>query len=598
MTLLTAKNFSVSAPLNGAEVPVIRNLTFALSPGTVMALVGESGAGKSMIGRAIAQLMPAGFKTTTGTLSFDGQNLATMPPARRRALLGRDIAFIPQEPLTALNPVLTIGHQMAEHLAHIGVTEARQREARSIAALEAVHLTNAADLLSRYPHQLSGGMCQRVLIAMAFASRPRLVVADEPTTALDVTIQSVIIELMQELQARDDTAVLFITHDLRLARKVCDQVTVLYGGAAVEQGPAAQIFAAPAHPYTRCLQLANPPISGSPRDLYALPDQMPGLRALAQLPGCRFAPRCPLAQPYCCEVDPPLTGPTPENGAHRVACHYPEHTREITVPAAPIHPPTESGPPLLDVTNLSKRYNTGGLWRRATTLALQDISFTLAAGEFLAVVGESGSGKTTLGRLVMGLDAPTSGTIILAGKNVTAANTRDRAHRIRHAQMVFQDPQSALNPRRRVGAIVTQAMEAAGQPGRQARAQELLREMGLAPEIAGRAPSQLSGGQRQRVNIARALCNIPDLLVADEIVSGLDVSVQAQLLILLQRLRRERDFAMLFISHDLSVVRHLCDRVLVMHRGQIVEQGPTRTVFDHPQHPYTKSLLAAVPADV
>ena len=589
MSLLTARNFTLSARIAGETIPVIRHLDLSLAPGRVLGLVGESGAGKSMIGRAIAQLLPPGFHPTAGHLAFDGQDLATMNPGRRRALLGRDIAFIPQEPLTALNPVLTIGAQIAEHFAHIGLAD---RGDRAIAALEAVHLANAADLLRRYPHQLSGGMCQRVLIAMAFASRPRLVVADEPTTALDVTIQSVIIELMAELQRRDQTAVLFITHDLRLARRICDDIAVLYAGAVVESGPAAEVFADPRHPYTRCLQLANPPITGPRRALYALPEQMPGLRALARLPGCRFAPRCPLAQDDCRRTDPPLHG-TP----HPAACLHSDRTPSIEVGPAAARPARAPRPPLLEVTALAKTFHTGSLWRRRQTRALHDITLTIAPGEFVAVVGESGSGKTTLGRLVMGLDTPTAGHIRLAGRDVTPARAPDRRHRVQHAQMVFQDPQSALNPRRRVAAIVTQAMEAAGQGGRADRAADLLRDLGLSPEIAARTPAQLSGGQRQRVNIARALCNLPDLLVADEIVSGLDVSVQAQLLILLQRLREHRDFAMLFISHDLSVVRHLCDRVIVMHRGEIVEQGETNQVFSRPQHPYTRALLAAVPPD-
>ncbi len=593
MSLLVARDFSIATTLGEQVVPVIRHLEFSLAPGRVMGLVGESGAGKSMIGRAIASQLPPGFAPSSGSLAFDGEDLLRMPGPRRRALLGRDIAFIPQEPLTALNPVLSIGAQMNEHFAHIGVASREARRERAVAALQSVHLANAEDLLHAYPHQLSGGMCQRVLIAMAFASRPRLVIADEPTTALDVTIQAVIVELMAELQDRDDTAVLFITHDLRLARKICDDICVLYAGAVVEAGPASEIFQAPAHPYTRCLQLANPPMRGPRRALYALPEQMPGLRALAQLSGCRFAPRCPLASEECLAIDPPLRGED-----HRAACLHGEFTQDINVADAPPAPVAAAGAPLLQVDGLSKRFSSGGLFRKSSTLALRDASLRIAAGEFVAVVGESGSGKTTLGRLLMGLETPSSGRIVLAGRDVTAGRGSDRRHRIRFAQMVFQDPQSALNPRRRVGAIVTQAMEVAGAGGDRARrARELLSEMGMSPEMAGRTPAQLSGGQRQRVNIARALCNVPQLLVADEIVSGLDVSVQAQLIILLQRLRAELDFAMLFISHDLSVVRHLCDRVIVMHRGEIVEQGATAEVFAHPQHPYTRALLAAVPAE-
>ena len=591
MTLLVARRLTVSTMMGTERVPVIRGLDLSLAPGQVVGLVGESGAGKSMIGRAVAQLLPPGFAVTGGTLHFDGRDLVRMDATHRRRLLGRDIAFIPQEPLTALNPALTIGTQMEEHFSHLGIARKEERTARAIMALEAVHLRDAADLLRRYPHQLSGGMCQRVLIAMAFASRPRLVIADEPTTALDVTIQARIVELMAELQQRDGTAVLFITHDLRLAAKICDEICVLYGGAVVEQGPARRVFSLPMHPYTRCLQLSNPPMTGPRRGLYALPEQMPGLRALTGLAGCRFAPRCPLAGEECRTTDPHLTGDD-----QRAACLQPYLTSGIDVGPAP-DPVTVPGgaAPIVQVEKLAKRFTTGSLLRRRTTDAVIDVDFHIAPGEFVAVVGESGSGKSTLGRLIMGLETPTSGRITLAGQNTTNPSAATRRHRIRTAQMVFQDPQSALNPRRRVAAIVTQALEAAGLDAatRQSRAAELLRDMGLSPELGTRTPAQLSGGQRQRVNIARALCTVPKLLVADEIVSGLDVSVQAQLLTLLQRLRREHEFAMLFISHDLSVVRHLCDRVLVMFRGRIVEQGPTDDIFTRPQHAYTKALLEA-----
>jgi len=598
MSLLVARGLTIGTQIGGASVSVIRNLDLSLAPGTVLGLVGESGAGKSMIGRAVTQLLPPGFAVSGGSLRFDGQDLVRMAPARRRSLLGRDIAFIPQEPLTALNPVLTIGAQLNEHLAHVGVNGRAARRGRAIAALDAVHLRDPEALLRRYPHQLSGGMCQRVLIAMAFASRPRLVVADEPTTALDVTVQARIVALMRELQQRDATAVLFITHDLRLAAQVCDEVAVLYAGAVVEQGPARRVFGLPAHPYTRCLQLANPSMKGPRRALYSLPEQMPGLLALATMQGCRFATRCPIAQPACVEHDPPLEG-----DEHRAACFYSEWAGSIDLAdtrRAPMRARNE--PPLLRVEGVSKHFFSGGLLHRAETVAVREVSFALAPGEFVAVVGESGSGKTTLGRLLMGLERPSSGRITLAGRDVTQPSAEVWRHWIQTAQMVFQDPQSALNPRRRVAAIVTQAMEAGWQRApreqRLQRAEELLAEMGLAQELASRIPAQLSGGQRQRVNIARALCVMPKLLLADEIVSGLDVSVQAQLLNLLQRLRAELDFAMLFISHDLSVVRHLCERVLVMYRGEIVEEGPTEAVFMAPRHEYTKALLAAVPAEL
>ena len=597
MSLLAARDLTVSATLEGERVPVIRSLDLALEPGRILGLVGESGAGKSMIGRTIAQLLPPGFAVTGGSLTFAGSDLVRMEAEARRALLGRAIAFIPQEPLSALNPVLTIGRQFEEHLARLDGSTARQRRERMVAALDAVHLADGADLLRRYPHQLSGGMCQRVLIAMAFASRPKLVIADEPTTALDVTIQARIVRLIAEMQERDGTAVVFITHDLRLAAQVCDDILVLYAGRAVEFGPARRVFASPAHPYTRCLQLANPAMSGPRRALYALPERMPGLRAWKDIAGCAFALRCPSAVGDCSRDVPP---PVSVAAGHMAACIRIETTAAIMAPTLGAGGEAAARAPILDVEGLSKQFDIrGGLFRRRSFAAVRDVSLTLHENEFVGIVGESGSGKSTLARLIVGLEQPSEGRIAIAGRDVGDGSAEAQAHRRRHVQMVFQDPQSALNPRRRVASIVTPPIElnGASRQERLARAEALLAEIGLPPEMARRYPVQLSGGQRQRVNIARALCAVPRILIADEIVSGLDVSVQAQLLNLLIGLRRERHFSMLFISHDLSVVRYLCDRVLVMYRGEVVEAGPTERVFAAPAHDYTRTLLAAVPPD-
>jgi peptide/nickel transport system ATP-binding protein len=597
MSLLAAKNLTVTASIRGDSFPVISDLSFDVEPGKILGLVGESGAGKSMIGRTIAQFLPHGFTVTGGSLEFAGEDLVAMPRERRRNLLGRDIVFIPQEPLSALNPVLTIGQQMGEHLARIGFRSAERRR-KALESFESVHLPHGAELLDKYPHQLSGGMCQRVLIAMAFASGPRLVVADEPTTALDVTIQARIVALIAEMQKRDGTAVIFITHDLRLATQICDEMLVLYAGRAAERGPARELFLKPAHPYTRCLQLANPSMSGERRGLFTLPERMPGLRAIKSLSGCRFASRCPNVVDLCRAAEPPFL---PVGPGRVAACIRTSLTSSIVPPGAVPMPARDHGRPLIEMSDVTKRFVTR--WRlfgKPTEFtAVKDATFSLGENEFLGVVGESGSGKSTIARLAVGLEAPTKGRIVIAGRNVTANGSQDRAHRRRHVQMVFQDPQSALNPRRRIASIVTQALEAAGIPEaeRLERARALLAEIGLAPETMTRFPAQLSGGQKQRVNIARALCAVPQILVADEIVSGLDVSVQAQLLDLLLRLRQEHGFSMLFISHDLSVVRYLCDRVLVMQRGEIVESGATEEVFAAPRHPYTRTLLAAVPPD-
>ena len=530
----------------------------------------------------------------------------TLLTSGRQALLGKDITFIPQHPLTSLNPVRSIGTLFDEHLRRLGVGGAAERRARAIAHLDDVHLPDPADLLHKYPHQLSGSMCQRVLIAMAFAGEPKLIIADEPTTALDVVTQAHIMGVIGEMRARHATALMFITHDLRLAAQICDEIIVMYAGEIIERGPARAVFAAPGHPYTASLELANPNLTGAPRKLLSLPEHMPGLTAYAGLPGCRFAPRCPVADPACAGYRTALGEAEPGRwvraagrclGADLAAREGLAHTIGGQAPDG-----TES--PLMRVEALGKTYRgrctmLGG--RRSAVEAVRNVSFELRAGEFVGIVGESGSGKSTVARLLMGLETPSAGRIEIDGTDVTGPFSRHAGLRVRAIQMIFQDPQSALNPRRRVGRLVTQPLESGRQPmrwpERLARARELLGHAGLPVDMLDRYPSQLSGGQRQRVNIARALSTAPKVLVADEIVSGLDVSVQAQILNLLLRLREESDIALLFISHDLAVVRYLCSRVLVMHKGDVVEAGATETVFSRPQHAYTKTLLAAVPPD-
>src|SRR5262245_26293833 len=329
MSVLVARDLTVSAKLGGDLVPVLRDFSLKLDAGRVVGLVGESGAGKSMVGRTIAQMLPPGFAVTGGILRFADQDLVAMEPQARRSLLGQQIAFIPQEPLSALNPVLTIGRQLDEHLGRLGLRSARERRMRALALLDAVHLPRGTDLLHQFPHQISGGMCQRVLIAMAFASQPRLVIADEPTTALDVTIQARIVRLITEMQQREGTAVLFITHDLRLAGQVCDDIMVLYAGRPAEYGPARAVLAEPAHPYSRCLQLANPPMTGARRALASLPERMPGLAAYKDIAGCAFAPRCPNAVPQCTQAPPPFVAVAP---AHMAACIRIQATRAIASP--------------------------------------------------------------------------------------------------------------------------------------------------------------------------------------------------------------------------------------------------------------------------
>ena len=489
MDTLTAKNVAVTVDFADRSVPVIQDLNFTLAAGRILGLVGELGAGKSMVGRAIAQLLPAGFVVTRGELMFDGQDLVRMRQEQRRELLGREIAFIPQEPLSGLNPVLTIGHQIDEHLARLRIGNARARREHALAMLDAVHLKQGADLLGKYPHQLSGGMCQRVLIAMAFSGRPKLLVADEPTTALDVTIQARIVQLIAEMQRHDGTSVVFISHDLRLAAQICDEILVLYAGRPVEYGPARRVLARPMHPYTRCLQLSNPAMSGPRRGLYSLPERMPGLSALMDIEGCLFAPRCPCKIRDCTRAMPAFSK---IQGNHIVACIRSESTDAISVPAlAPLDAP-DTGTPLLVVERLSKTFIVDrGFFRRTSVAAVKDVTFTLHENEFVGIVGESGSGKSTVARMLCGLERPSQGAIVIGGRDVSDGSAPARAHQRAHVQMVFQDPQSALNPRRRVVSIVTQVMEATGEMDwnqRLVRAEALLAEIGLPPECGPTVP--------------------------------------------------------------------------------------------------------------
>lgn len=594
--LLELQGVTVSMTRGRQSVAVLRDLNIALPRGATLGLVGESGAGKSMIGRLIGHEMPASFRVTGGKLLFEGRDLLNMSVRAHRALLGTRIAFIPQEPMSALNPVMTVGAQLNEHMARLGVPLG-QRRARAVQALDEVKIHAPEEVLDKYSFQLSGGMCQRVMIAMAFLSDPDLVISDEATTALDVTTQTHMIRLLRSLQERRGTTIIFITHDLRLAAHVCDTVAVLYAGDVFEIGPAKTVLDAPQHPYTQALHRANPALEGPVTQLSALPGQMPSTDELTLQTGCRLAPRCPRAVAACTTAVPDLSAIAP---GHRVRCILPGAQADGPMPdAMPAHTPRAEAAPLLAVEGLRKSYVTRHGWRKTGRVdAVQETSFTIAPGEFVGLVGESGSGKSTIGRLVMGLEQPDAGRILLNGTPLTNS-AQDWQRRITAIQFVFQDPRSALNPRRRVMSLATQSWEAKPYlaTDRRRRAEELMAEVGLASAMVARYPRQMSGGQRQRVNIARALCDTPRLLIADEIVSGLDVLVQAQILNLLLALRREHNIALLFISHDLAVVRYLCERVMVVQRGQVVESGATEAVFRSPQHPYTRELLASVPPE-
>jgi peptide/nickel transport system ATP-binding protein len=606
--ILAIDNLTLSTRVNGQQVDLLRGLSVSLGRGRVLGLVGESGAGKSMIGRIIAGQTPSGFEVTKGRVLFDGTDLLSLDRKAWRALLGRRIAFIPQEPLTALNPVLTIGQTFEEHLAHLGIAP-KERHALMLQQLDAVHLPKPDDMLHRYPHELSGGQCQRVLIAMAFVANPALIVADEPTTALDVISQVNVLRLLAEQRRRHETAMLLITHDLRLAAHVCDDITVLYAGEQVEYGPACDVLRRSLHPYTLALDQATPDVHGPQRRLSALSGQMPGVSTLGLMAGCRFASRCPQRM-TACEATPPAS----IEGApgHWVRCLKPrdvssnsQNGASETAPAIWQAPDGDTAAtPLIELRDATLCYTARrGLLgqRKVRNFAVEGLSLKVRPGEFVGIVGESGSGKSSVAKLIVGAEALSGGALLIEGQDRALAGAEVRRLSRERVQMIFQDPHSALNPRRSVYRLLTQAYEADRQAAaltkhkREERAEALVGDVGLPADTLTRFPSQLSGGQKQRVNIGRALCVMPRLIVADEIVSGLDVSVQAQILNLLIELGRRHGIALMLISHDLSVVRYLCSRVVVMQRGKVVEQGRTEEVFSDPQHAYTRLLLSSVP---
>ncbi len=521
----------LSAQTRGG-VALLRDVSLSVAAGEVHGLVGTSGAGKSMIGRCVLGILPDAVRITAGSIRFDGHELVGLSERARRAI-GRDLAMIPQDPLSALNPSHRIAAQMTDVMRHrLGLSRG-EAEARALAMLREVHIRDPARVLHRYPHELSGGMRQRVLIATAFACTPKLIVADEPTTALDVTVQKQILRLIRDLQRAHGTAVLFVTHDLGVVAKICGSVSVLRGGEVVEQAPVAEIIGHPSHAYTRAL------FAATARGAFRSSSSAAALRSPAMTAALLRA----------------------------------EGVRVTLADRAGKRP-----------------------FRRAPMLEiLHGVDLSVDRGEAVGIVGESGSGKTTLGRALLRLIVPAAGRIMFDGQDITHANEAALRPLRARMQMVFQNPLSSLNPRRSVLASVAAPLRARGDRDARARAVLALERAGLSAALGGRYPHQLSGGQRQRVGIARAIATEPAFILADEIVSGLDVTTQAQILDLLRALRRDMGLALAFITHDLSVVRVLCERVVVMHQGRIVEQGSCAEVFAAPQHPYTRRLLAAVP---
>jgi peptide/nickel transport system ATP-binding protein len=585
---------------------VVDGVDLDIERGETFVLLGESGCGKSMTALSIMRLLPHAARITGGAVLLDGDDILRLPETAMREVRGRRIAMIFQEPQTSLNPVLSIGRQVSEVLEWHRGLRGRRARARSVELLDAVGIPDPERRYDEYPHQLSGGMKQRIMIAMALAGGPDLLIADEPTTALDVTIQAQVLELLRDLQEKTGMAILLITHDLGVVSETADRVAVMYAGQIVEQAGRDRFFAAPAHPYSRKLFDSVP--NGEKRGgrLAVIRGTVPPLTRA--FPGCRFESRCDYAFAPCAGMAPAWS----EAGAgQRVRCHLhdPDHAGHTSaVPAVP--KPTAGTPSasrdangaLLEVDDLKVYFPIQrGILRRVVgyVRAVDGVSLSIAAGRTLALVGESGSGKTTAGKGILKLIEPAGGTVRFDGVEFSALRGAALRRRRADVQFIFQDPYASMNPRMQVGDIIAEGMLAQGIGGnsaeRDARVCTLLRDVGLAEDARFRYPHEFSGGQRQRICIARALAVEPKLIVCDEPTSALDVSVQAQILNLLLELQDTLGLAYLFITHNLAVVEYLAHEVAVMYLGRIVEHGTVREVLEQPRHPYTQALLSAVP---
>jgi len=599
--VLEIEDLHVHFVTSHGTVRAVEGVSYKVYPGEMVAIVGESGSGKSVSALAVMRLLPPNTaRIINGRILFDGRSLLELDDEQMRQIRGRHISMIFQEPMTSLNPVLTIGLQIKEPLLiHMGMDE-EQATARAVELLTLVGITDPASRLAQYPHQLSGGMRQRVMIAIGLACNPKLLIADEPTTALDVTIQAQILELMKDLSRRLGIAVIIITHNLGIVARYADRVNVMYAARLVESGPAESVFGRPLHPYARGLLTAVPRLDrGRAAKLSTIEGAPPNL--LNPPSGCRFQPRCRFAYEACSQL-PAFAEVEP---GHFAACH---RTPEIEVldrePAAQtVHRGVmlDDVGAMLDIRKASKFFPIGGgLFGGKAKLvrAVNDVSLTVRAGETVGLVGESGCGKSTLGRLVLRLEDPTAGEIIFDGTDLAPLGRRQMTDVRRKMQVIFQDPYSSLNPRMTVGQIIGEPIHVhkiLPKDKIEARVAELLQLVGLFPYMALRYPHELSGGQRQRVGIARALAVEPRVIVCDEAVSALDVSIQGQVINLLEDLQQKLKLTYLFIAHDLAVVRHISTRVAVMYLGRIVEFADSDELFANPKHPYTQALLAAAP---
>jgi len=613
---LAVEQLTVTYAGEGGRVLAVDDVSFAIQRGEVLGLVGESGSGKSTVASAIIGLLAANATVQSGRLLIDGQDLRALSPEALRRLRGDRLAMVFQDPLSSLTPSIRVGEQIAEVLrVHRGLSTAAA-ERRAVDLLASVEVPDPPLRARAYPHQLSGGMQQRVLIAMALACEPDVLIMDEPTTALDVTTEATILDLVADLKRRVRAGILYITHDMGVVARLCDRVAVLYAGQLLEEGSVEEIFDRPRHPYTKGMLAAIPRLDRAHpgKRLPAIPG---GIPRAGDLPaGCVFGPRCPFAAGGCAERRQPPREPW------AVRC---ERAEELTGMSWPDAVPDNggavtdrlgSGPaPLVRAEALVKEFPQRGRWTdwridrggplgirvartRRAVRAVDGVSLDLRPGETLGLVGESGCGKTTLGRMIVRLIEPTAGDVIFGGTSLIALGRRALRRRRREFQIVFQNPDSSLNPRRRIGEILARPLIVFDRAGRKplpAAIGALLRMVQLPEEYAGRYPHELSGGEKQRVAIARALATQPRVVVLDEPVTALDVSVRASVLNLLMALQAERGLPYLLIAHDLAVVRQVADTVAVMYRGRLCEVGPTDAVFVPPFHPYTRALLSAIP---
>ncbi len=613
-TTLEITGLEVALDADAGLVKAIDGLTLAITRGETFALVGESGCGKSMTALALMRLLPENGRVVGGSIALEGQDLLALPEAGMRAVRGGRIGMIFQEPGTSLNPVIKVGAQIIEAIETHTPLRGQASRAKAIEWLGRVGIPEPALRIDEYPFRLSGGQKQRVMIAMTLASEPDFLIADEPTTALDVTIQAQILELLKDLQREQGMGLLLITHDLAVVSRMADRVALMYAGQIIEVAEAADFFAAPRHPYARLLLHALPDAGRRGESLAAIRGSVPPL--WLRFDGCRFEPRCDRAFGPCPTTLPALTR---LDATRSVRCLLytelatPEALAIQGVPAptapAPAAPPAftdiPSGAPLLQVENLAVRFPIRrGLLQRTTGVfsAVDGVSFDVAAGKTLALVGESGCGKTTTGKAIVQLlrgAAIIEGSARLAGQDLFSLDGEALRAARRGIQIIFQDPFASLNPRMRVLAILEEGLLALrpemGAGERRARIDELVEQVGLRRDSLDRFPHEFSGGQRQRIAIARALAVQPRLIVCDEPTSALDVSVQAQILNLLGQLQRDLGLSLLFITHNIGVVEYLADDIVVMQRGRVEEQGPTSEVLAHPQSAYTRTLLDAVP---